>query len=239
MRKNKIKLIITTAICTALLVTGLTIGTLMKNNEADAQEHVDPTSIFTSNALLTKNRDKIIICVDNVSSTKDAETTNDVIIKKVEKQIEKFSKESRWKDAGYPGLTVQVKEGCSFTPLLNNETAHHPINSGNLDSTRMVTTPSPETLGIFIVDQKIIDKHFKDAPNRWSPEQLACENEVCNEVTKGIYLTNDEVKEISSLKMYKELIIGLGLQSISDIPINPNQAQDELNKEKERKSINK
>ena len=202
-----------------------------------SQNRVEAKSIFSNNVLRTVNRNKYIVCVENVSIDKSSDLTTDKLVNKVQQSLDKFKTDARWINAGYGSITVEVKAGCSFNPVLNNETAKHPIYSGKGDNfNRKVATPSSEALGIFIVDDKVIEQHFKDAPNRWSPEQLACEDNECNEVTKGIYLTSKEFKDLSRVKLDSEMVYGLGLESM----IKPRAYEEAiLKKEAERIERNK
>lgn len=205
------------------------------------QEHVDEhgDNMFIGGTLLTKNRSKMIVCVENVSSNRGKDVSNEKNVKKIEKQIQKLSNENkRYKEVYYDSVDVEVTAGCSFTPFLNDPSNSHPLYGGG-SGDRVVEQPSKESLGIFIVDQDVIDKNFAKAPNRWSPEELICEGHECFEVTKGIYLTPDEIEDINNDKMlFQELLYGFGLESmISNEVDEEKQKKDREKKENEKKEM--
>ncbi|MGG1664276.1 hypothetical protein [Brevibacillus sp. NRS-1366] len=209
------------------------------SNESEELSHEHEDNMFVGGTLLTKNRSKMIVCVDNVSTIRGKDVSNDKIVKRIEKQIEKLSKgHKRYKEVNYHLVDVEVTAGCSFTPFLNDPNNSHPLYGGG-GGDRVVDQPSEESLGIFIVDQEIIDKNFKKATNRWSPEELICEGHECFEVTKGIYFTPDEIKDVTKESaLYQELVYGFGLESM--IPIEGNetkQKKDREKKEKEKKEM--
>mgnify|MGYP007135360738 CR=1 FL=1 len=94
----------------------------------------------------------------------------------------------------------------SFRLLFDDRTVYTGTNS----PVPVVDMPSPEILGVFVVDEEGINRNFAQAPTRGSPEQLLCEGHDYNEVTKGLYLTKDE---LADGKLRQEIVYVLGLES--------------------------
>lgn len=238
MKRKKLWLFTVIALFTSVMIGGnyfTPVEAHSKQNHAD--EHGD--NMFIGGTLLTKNRSKMTVCVENVSSIRSKDVSDEKIVAKIEKQIEKLSKENkRYKEVNYDSVDVEVTEGCSFTPFLNDPSNSHPLYGGG-SGDRVVDQPSKESLGIFIVDQEVIDRNFEKAPNRWSPEELICEGHECFEVTKGIYFTPDEITDIKKDKtLYQELVYGFGLESmISNEVDEEKQKKDREKKEKEKKEM--
>ncbi|MDH4615594.1 hypothetical protein [Brevibacillus sp. AY1] len=229
----------------ALITTVLIGGSYFSQVEAHSntsKEHsnkFEENDLFIGGPLVTKNRSKKIICIEDVSTTQSKNASSDKIVNKVEAQIEKLSKNNkRYREVNYHSVEVEVIEGCSFTPFLNDLNNSHPVYGGASED-RVVDLPSEESLGIFIVDQEIIDKQFKNAPNRWSPEEMLCEGLECFEVTKGIYFTSDEIND-SKMEpiLYQELIYGFGLETMISID-EEKQKKDRERKEQEKKELKK
>ncbi|CAJ1000781.1 hypothetical protein ACT91Q_06160 [Brevibacillus thermoruber] len=195
-------------------------------------------SLFTNDVLGTSNRDVVTICVENKTSEKSNGISTEKLSKKIEKQLEKIeSDDKRFKAAGYSDVQIEVKEGCSFDPFLLEDDVVHPIYAAG-DQARVVETPSTENLGIFVVDEEIIEKNFKGAYSRWSPEEFACEGHECNEVTKGLYFSPKEAKEfIKDLSkdptLYKELLHGLSLEPVAPPVDEEQQEKDRKKKEQD------
>jgi hypothetical protein len=149
--------------------------------------------------VLRADQDRFIICVENASSTQSHDVSNAVLAKSVEKQIATIDSETDL-------VSVEVREGCPFTPYLSNPNAFHPIY-GHRDQRGPSPVEPPiikqrreEYFGIFIVDPEIVAKHFHDVPSRWSPEEMMCagtDQHDCWEVTSGHYFTTKEVQDDS------------------------------------------
>ncbi|NBI29043.1 hypothetical protein [Chengkuizengella marina] len=228
MRKH---LLLTSIVVLILTMTaGYVLGndnTLVGINEISSEHK---KSKFKSGILQTTNRDKYLVCVENFSHDNSNNLTSDKMIKKVQQSIDKFKQNHKFKGI-YEGITLEVIANCSFSPHLIDENAVHPIYSGIYEPRRIEQAPQ-EALGIFIVDEDIVDKHFRDAPTRWSPEALLCEEGECNEVTKGIYVTSKEFKELSGQKLKDELAYGLSLESTLQ-PMSK-EKEDKLKEKKEK-----
>jgi hypothetical protein len=207
---GKRRIIIVAVVAISIIFVGVAYQIL--NNSGTNADQTEKGSKFSNNGLQAASRQQLTICVDNYSSDKSSELSGDILISKIEKQLPDLKQKKRWVESGYNAFTVDVKETCSFKPILLEPNAKHPIYSGNEDSTRIVEEASPELIGVFVVDKSVIDKHFTGAPDRWAPEQLLCEGEECNEVTKGIYLTPDELKAKDLKELYKEMAHALGLE---------------------------
>jgi hypothetical protein len=236
MVSSKRKLIITLAFCIASLTIGLLSGNAISIQFANASQedvHHNESSKYSDNALQTKNRDKLVVCVDNVSANKEGSNSTEKLITIIKPQIEKLKKENKkWINA-YGRFPFEIKSGCSFSPLLNDANALHPIYSGHSEFERVVATPSSELFAIFVVDQSVIDKHFSNVPSRWVPEQYLCEDQECNEITKGIYLTSSEIQDPGSSILHKELLHGFSLEDVLPPVDLKKQAEDRLKKQQE------
>lgn len=218
MLSKKIKMIIASAFCLVSIGVGFLYATVDKthnvseahNHDAEAHNHVHENSMFTPNVLLTKNRDKTVVCIEDYT-TSPVKLSSLELQGKLQEAMSKVKTNEKWEKSGLSAFDVEVKTACSITPLLIDPAAGHPVYSGKNSTPRFVKTPSTEILGIFIVDEEIINKHFKDTPTRWSPEQVLCEGDECNEVTRGLYLTYEELK---NGKLQNEIVYGLGIESI-------------------------
>ncbi|WP_127533584.1 hypothetical protein [Paenibacillus kobensis] len=209
----------TLTIFAALVLLGVTVygkgGLAHEGHESDDTHSEEYHSNFTNRATLTSNRDKITVCIeDYTQSTSNKALSEELKLKTNNIINEKVKKHIKWKNSGYSKEQIDIVEGCSFAPfLLDNGTAH-PVYSGDMNKKldRVISTASKEQLGIFIVDQSVVDKHFKNAPDRWSPEEMLCEHNECVEVTSGIYLTPDEVSGNEVNYLEKEILKRFGFE---------------------------
>lgn len=196
--------------CIMLVASYVVIHANVDNNDS-----AHPHSIFQEGVLRTIDRENFVVCVQNFSS-KEKMSDND-LLNTVKNEVMKYNTDVRWTNAGYNDLTIEFKTGCTFTPLLLEPNMKHPVFGGINDpqSVRKVTKPSIEPLGIFIVDEEVVKEHFTGLPTRWVPEQFACEEGIgCEEVTKGIYLTTEEFKNLDENRLHKELAYGLSIASV-------------------------
>ncbi|MBD3917613.1 hypothetical protein H8B09_02525 [Paenibacillus sp. PR3] len=188
----------------------------LSNGQEDNHSHSDEIhSKFTNRATLTSNRDKISICIGDYTQTSSSKSLSEKVINSTNSILEgQLKKHAKWKDSGYSKEQFEVVKGCSFTPFLLDDGNAHPVYSGKMNKKldRIIDTPSKEQLGIFIVDPTVIEKHFKDAPDRWSPEEMLCENNECAEVTSGIYLTADELSGIDNKNLEYEIMKRFGFE---------------------------
>ncbi|MFY0545137.1 hypothetical protein [Brevibacillus sp. H7] len=238
----KTRFAVISSILIVAVMIGVAIGISTQDGQALAQKNSNQyhghESIFSNDIFGTTNRDKILICVDNLSSDKSNDISNEKLVKKIGQQLEMIGKkDKRWKEVGYHDVQVEVKAGCSFTPYLLEDNITHPIYGKGDYVPRRVKIPSAEQLGIFVVDQETIDKNFLGHYSRWSPEESVCEGHECNEVTKGIYFSPDEVKDfIKGISrdpmLYKELLHGLSLESVMPPVDEEQQKKDREEKEK-------
>lgn len=209
LRMKKINTFIISFFFVSIVIVSLTIG-VFKSNEAKAHEEHHNDTKFADSYLLTKNRDSLTICIENYSEQFPGEElsggqlTNNALFE-VENSL---SKHARWEAQGLDKVDINFVSGCSFKPLLLEPGKNHVFFSGDIDSIRTVENASKERLGIFIVDNDVINKHFNDAPLRMAPEEFICEKNECNEVTTGVYLTADEYQNI---RLTQELSYALGL----------------------------
>lgn len=155
--------------CVLSIIAGFLYSQLSdtRNSNAHNLSLHDHESKFTSNALLTKNRDKLVVCIEDHTKTFDA----DKLLIKLEKTIQKAKGTKDWTNAGLTAFDINLKQNCSFDPILMEKNQSHPVYGSG--TPRFMENASQEILGIFIVDQGIIDKHFKDAPTRWSPDVIS------------------------------------------------------------------
>ncbi|EST53875.1 hypothetical protein T458_19735 [Brevibacillus panacihumi W25] len=218
-----------TVSCSIILVAGLLIGT----NISQIVSAHDNSSIHPRDAV--DQSQNYIVCVDNVSSSDSSDMKSEALVKQVQTSIEKISleKQTAWKSKGLDNRQVEVKKGCSFSPSLLEEGAAHPIYTG-FAPIRIVDKPSPERLGIFIVDESVIQKHFEGDLPRFSPEEMICISHECEGVTRGIYLSAKEITNVNLEDFYQQQIMyGLGLVSMTqddDPEIQKKRAEE---KEKE------
>ncbi|KEQ22690.1 hypothetical protein [Paenibacillus tyrfis] len=238
-----------------ILMSALTLVIAYQNRDVFANStQVEPQSevTFSDNLLGVSSRKDFIVCVDNKSSQSKLPLTKEQLTETVKAMVTAKTNSPEAKAVGYGKYETKVNYGCSFSPVLTGSSAKHPVFSGDISATRVTKSPSSESLAIFIVDKSVVDKHFLNTPNRWSPEQVFCEKEECNEVTKGIYLTPEELNELSKLdlsgvskglshideqkltnsKLANEMNYGLGLKSA--LKPQPNDAENVQKKEAEK-----
>lgn len=211
-----------------VLVVGIIIGSITIP-QLGAKEVKKMESKLTGNALLTNNRDQLNICVEISTSSFPKELENKDLSTLLEKWINTDLKEHPdWKSKGFDGYRLNITNGCPFTPFLLQDGAKHPIFSGEIVPSRYIEEPSPYRFAVFVVDQSIIEKHFKGINSRWGPEELLCEGEECNEVTSAIYLTVDEVKNNNGQKYFEEVKHMFGIDKPSNtITTEQQQAKSE------------
>lgn len=210
---------VTKAITVGTLTLSLVLGGLylskveatnyLTPHSHDAHNHSHAESKLVNNYLQAKNRDKLTVCVESFTSEVKAEDISKKTLHEIEKSLKQHP---RWNVQGLDKFDIEVKAGCSFDPILLEPGKKHVFYSGDLDSVRRVENASPERVGIFIVNDDVINKHFEGAPARMAPEEfLYEEGEGYLEVTTGVYLTPED---LSSDKFSKELKFVLGLDII-------------------------
>lgn len=225
-----------TVSCSIILVAGLLIGT----NISQIVSAHDNSSIHPRDAV--DQSQNYIVCVDNVSSSDSSDMKSEALVKQVQTSIEKISmeKKSAWKSKGFDKKQVEVKKGCSFSPSLLEEGAAHPIYTG-FAPIRIVDKPSPERLGIFIVDEHVIQKHFEGDLPRFSPEEKICVSHECEGVTRGIYLSAKEITNVNLENFNQQQIMyGLGLESLTqddDPEIQKKRAEEKEKEIREMKEM--
>jgi hypothetical protein len=238
--KRKNKLIIIATLCFISIVSGIIFSKLTQPKEAFATSEVIANDHeLSGNALYAKNRNELVVCIENYSS--DKTISDDTLNQELTNQIKILKKEPEWKE--FSGFNVKLTVGCSFKPYLLQAGATHPIYSGKMDSLPpKVDVPSIELTAVFVVDQSVIDTQFKDAPTRWSPEQYLCNGGACDEITKGIYITPDELNGKGTINFASELKYGVGLADVLNVVNAKNgiqKEQERLSKIKKEKNSNK
>lgn len=179
------------------------------------QNHSHAESKLADNYLQAKNRDKLTVCVESFTPEVKAEDISKKTLDEIEKTLKKHP---RWNIQGLDKLAIEVRADCSFDPLLLQPGKKHVFYSGDLDSIRRVENASSERVGVFIVNQDVINKHFDGTLARMAPEEfLYEEGEGYLEVTTGVYLTPED---LNSEKFSKELKYVLGLDIIPKKPKN-------------------
>lgn len=186
------KAIVTLLFIGAGLGVGLGMG-MNNNDQVLAHEHANDGHHA---ALIVENRSTLEICVQSFVP----DEADDKAREKVEKVLnEEIMKKNKWKKL-FGNLNVNVKSGCDVKPYLMQDGNSHPILSGSDDPGRIVEEANSSMYTIFVVPDKVIDKHFKGVDNRTAPEELLCEDGVCQEVTKGVYMTLNEFKNKNRLE---------------------------------------
>lgn len=201
---------------------------LEDRGQHDAHDHGNGKALGQTkeknNFVANTDRTTAKVCIESFVDGVNASDVSKKVINQVEKTLKKHN---NWQYTEIDKYKFEVVTDCSFSPLLLEEDKKHVFYASDLDSMRVVDTVSPERLGIFIVDQAVVDKHFKGLPTRWNPEEFYCEEGSCGEATTGIYLTQ---ADIESPKFVQELKHGFGLE----LSTPADTAEDEaLLKEKE------
>ncbi len=205
---------------------------LAKSSDSNEQATLEQNSKskLSGDALYTKNRDKVILCIDNYSTSFEVNDIEKLVKKTSDVLINSIKKHKDWKQIGASQYEIEVKSGCSFNSFLADINNAHPIYTGK-NNIRVVDEASVEQIALFVVDQQVIDKNFRDTPSRWGPEEYLCEENECVEVTSGIYINADEAKDIKSSKLIDELKFRFGL----DKQLIQVSADEEIEKSKKNK----
>src|SRR5690606_6373174 len=225
---KKRKIILAVVFCFISINIGFFYSQFLQTDDAraDIDNHHNEGGVFSANALLTKNRDKTIVCIQDYT-TQESKFSLSKTHENLTSSLEKLKEHENWKSSGLSAFEMEVQTKCSLTPRLLEPNATHPIYSGKNSTPRFVNIASDEIVGVFVVDQSVIDEHFKEAPTRWSPEQVICENDECNEVTRGSYLTRGEPEAKEADILYHELIYGLGIESVVNTIESNNKTKEQ------------
>jgi len=221
-----------------ILLAGIIFGAII-STQTYADKDKDESSAqskFSGSALLTTNRDQLNICVDIATSKQLLalkEEDLSVMVKKIVKDDLPSTKE--WQSKGFEGYRTEVSTNCKFEPFLTLEGVTHPIYR-SYDGGRYVEEPSQYRFAVFVVDDEIIDRNFDPGSARWSPEEMLCEDNECNEVTSAIYLTEMDVLSNDGKQLIEEVkhMFGIDLPP-KELPKN----YIDLIQEKESRKNNK
>lgn len=184
-----------------LLFLGAYLGMKNEPNEVAA-------GILSHTPLLTNDRDNLEICVESKVpsvATQKAERIIDKLVK------EKVTEHKKWNKL-YGSYDFEVTSNCEIEPYLLQKGAEHPILSGNNNPGRIVEKANPARVTVHIVPEKEKNSHFGDSKLLTAPEEIICEKNQCFEVTTGVYLSPNELANIS--KVNKGLLQALALEPL-------------------------
>ncbi|MBO8165356.1 MAG: hypothetical protein H0Z34_16855 [Brevibacillus sp.] len=189
-------------------------------NQSNTQVVAHEGDDHHTSTLLAENRDGIEVCVQSF--------VPDELNIKAKEKVESLIKDdlmtnNKWNKL-FHDLDITVKTGCEVQPYLMEEGTSHPVLSGTPDSGRIVSQASSSMLTVFVVPNKTIEKHFKSSTSRISPEEILCQEDVCREVTTGVYLSLTEFKNKNILEQALSEALGLdGPKKVDDSNLPENR----------------
>ncbi|HSH80694.1 MAG TPA: hypothetical protein VLA19_19375 [Herpetosiphonaceae bacterium] len=185
----------------ALLLVGLVSGT------AALVMYPQPGHAAQPNSLLTAGRDRLAVCVQPLSGA----ISPDEARAPVEAVLPAALQHPWWVADGLAAPVVETNCAPTATPFLLQPGATSILGkpSGNFNSLD-VTQPARFRLFVFVLPQTQIRAIFGDSPYRVAPQEFLCREHQCSEVTTGIYVSPEELRDAAFLKL--ALQRGLGLE---------------------------
>lgn len=164
-------------------------------------------AVASSPQLLAPNRDRLAICVQpllGAAPPREAQAS-------VEAVLPAALQHPWWSSAGLAPPVVETNCAAATTPFLLRPGAASIKGKPSGDFRSLdVTQAGRFRLFVFVLPQNRIDTIFGDSPYRAAAQEFLCRGHVCNEVSTGVYVSPQELRDAAFLKL--ALQRGLGLE---------------------------
>ena len=145
----------------------------------------------TGTALLTSNRDRLAVCVDDPSTAESA--AEPIGVQEVNSAIQALSENPTWQRLGLSEPAPLVREICPSVPALYDPGPYGGETLWDVRG-RRVEIPSYFRVHVYVLPQEEID-HVGGSGWRQVSEENMCELDNCSEVTTGLYVSLDELRD--------------------------------------------
>ena len=162
-------------------------------------------------ALLTENRDRLAICVQAVGVQPESGALMNAAARAgVEAALLEVEKHPGWVGNGFAEQPAVVNEGCGVEPALyESRDPGGQANSFFGVRGRSVSQPNYHRVLVFILPREEVARYSGPSGFRLTAEELACSGDTCDQVTTGVYLSEDELADTAWLADQLEKAVGL------------------------------
>ncbi|MGH2587993.1 MAG: hypothetical protein ACRDJE_23995 [Dehalococcoidia bacterium] len=169
---------------------------------------------------MTSNRDALRICVVGVGAAASAAAE---ARDRIQQQLPSVAQRPEWAAARLTGTRTIVDTNCPADPLLLRPGVEYVDGRPGANGGEQLATvqqPSVYRLYVFLVPSpqltSIIQGKFDV---RSAPQEFLCRERTCAEVTTGVYLTPDEMRNNATLTTW--LARGIGLERATPLETPP------------------
>lgn len=210
------------SLATVATTAGLTYGALAlgaTGGDRYQEEGTDATAVATPDSertpwptpavariegiLLTANRDQLAICVQAEGVS---ETMTDLARTNILATWPTIAANPLWEWAGVGNSAPLVELGCPAGPTYPDPGTG---SSVFLAEKRVVPVPSQYKVFVFILPKTNLDLMLGPDASRVAAQEMFCEGHICEEVTTGLYLSDEDIGNSATLIDLIEDAIGL------------------------------